>query len=55
MRKVLSPRRKEGGGCVSAVVGVGNSVTTKIEDVDGDNSEEPNSHSTSISNTGSLR
>ena len=49
MRKMLlSPRRKEGGGCVSA-------VTTKIEVVDGDNCDEPNSDATSISNIGSLR
>lgn len=48
MRKMLSPRRKEGGGGISA-------VTTKIEVVDGDNCEEPNSDATSSSIIGSLR
>ena len=45
---MLSPRRKEGGGGISA-------VTTKIEVVDGDNCEEPNSDATSSSIIGSLR
>ena len=55
MRRMLSPRKKEGGSCASAVVSVGNRVTTNIEDVDGDMSEESHSHATSISNFGSLR
>ena len=55
MKKMLSPRRKEGGSNAIAVVGVANSVTTKVEDVDGEISDEPNPHSTSISNNGSLR
>ena len=48
MRRMLSPRRKEGGGGIS-------SVTTKIEVVDGDNCEEPDSDATSTSIIGSLR
>ena len=55
MRKMLSPRKKGGStGAASSDVGV-NSVTTKIENVDGDISDEPNPHATSISNNGSLR
>ena len=58
MKKMLSPRKKEGGGSSAAtsVVSVANSVTTRVEDVDGDISgDESNSHATSISNNGSLR
>ena len=58
---MLSPRKKEGGGSSAAaatsVVGVANSVTTRVEDVDGDilDGDESNLHATSISNKGSLR
>ena len=59
MRKMLSPRKKEGsrGSSAASVVGVANSVTTRIEDVDGDilDGDESNLHATSISNKGSLR
>ena len=60
---MLSPRRKEGGGgkgaaaAAASVVSVANSVTTNVEDVDGDiqSGDESHSHATSISNNGSLR
>ena len=57
MKKMLSPRKKGGEGSAATTVGGGgaNNVTTKIEDVDGEISDEPNSHATSISNNGSLR
>ena len=56
MKNMLSPRRKEEKcGAIKEAI-LFNSVTTKIENVDDEISDECNSHATSIaSNIASLR